>query len=188
MVKSEICTTLRPSTPFAKHIHILFLFYWPVQRNCQSICVTKFHLFNHFQSQTFIVSFMLCLLSLIVASPAIKNCTCSLGRFKIWLFCQINLLSWIGVPFGSYGLCVFYETWFILLLVWALEIWRLRVANHFDLESCIIPQMKGFVILNNVCHKCKLLNKYLTQHSPNKVSEFDPCFMPIPGTSKFILV
>ena len=30
-----------------------------------------------------------------------------MGRFKILFFCQINLLSWNGVPFGSYGLCVF---------------------------------------------------------------------------------
>ena len=33
---------------------------------------------------------------------------CWFGHFKIWLFCQINLLSWIGVPFGYSGCVCFF--------------------------------------------------------------------------------
>ena len=77
------------------------------------------------------------------------------GRFKVWLLSQINLLSWIGVPFWSYGLCVFMRLYFFIT---DMGIRKLAASSGqplwyeniiFDIESCAIAQMKGCVILNN---------------------------------------
>ena len=49
---------------------------------------------------------------------ALKLSVTTVCRFKILLFCQSNLFSWIWGSFWSNGICILYETWKMFLNYW----------------------------------------------------------------------